>query len=306
MKRVAAHELGGPEQLRYEDAPEPVPGPGQVRVRVHAVAVNPVDWKLLTGKAPVPIELPHVPGGDIAGKVDAVGDGVTGWAVGDEVFALVGLFGAYAELVVTDAANLARKPAELGFAEAAALPLVALTAWQGFADDGRDLNGLHILVHAAAGGVGSAAVQIAKARGARVLATASAANADFVKSLGADEVVDFRVTPVDGFAKDIDIMLDLVGNPQAAELWALVKPGGSVVRIAGGADAPRLADEGGIRLIKTRVRPNGAQLAEIAGLVERRQLRPEVSRTFPFEQAADAQRLSREGHVRGKIVLTLQ
>src|ERR1700741_1236818 len=108
MKRVAAHELGGPEQLRYEDAPEPVPGPGQVRVRGHAVAVNPVDWKLLTGKAPVPIELPHVPGGDIAGTVDAVGDGVTGWAIGDEVFALVGLFGAYAELVVTDAGTLAR------------------------------------------------------------------------------------------------------------------------------------------------------------------------------------------------------
>ena len=306
MKRIAAYEFGGPEQLRYEDAPSPEPGEGRVRVKVRAFGVNPVDWKLLTGKAPVPIALPHTPGGDIAGVVDSVGDGVADWKVGDEVFALIGLMGAYAEQVVTDAEFLARKPGNIDFRQAASLPLVALTAWQAFADDGRDLAGLHVLVHNAAGGVGNAAVQIAKARGARVLATASEANADFVRGLGADRVVDFRTTPVDGFARDIDIMLDLVGNPQANDLWALVKPGGSVVRVAGGADAPRLAEEGGIRLIKTRVRPNGEQLAEIAGLVERGQLRPEVSRTFALEQAAEAQILSRDGHVRGKIVLTLE
>ena len=306
MKTVRAHEFGGPEQLHYEDAPAPTPAAGQVRVKVRAMGVNPVDWKLLTGKSPVQVPLPHTPGGDIAGTVDAVGEGVTSWSVGDEVYALIGLMGAYAEQVVTDAANLARKPEALGFVEAASLPLVALTAWQAFADDGRELDGLHVLVHNGAGGVGNAAVQIAKARGARVLATASPANAGFVQALGADQVVDFRTTPVDGFARDIDLMLDLVGNPQATELWALVKPGGSVVRVAGGADAPRLADEGGIRLIKTRVRPNGEQLAEIARLVESRQLRPEISRTFPLEHAADAQRLSRDGHVRGKIVLTLE
>jgi NADPH:quinone reductase-like Zn-dependent oxidoreductase len=306
MKTVRAHAFGGPEQLRLEEAPSPEPGPGAVRVRVLAAAVNPVDWKLLSGKSPVQVPLPLTPGGDVAGVIDAVGDGVTGWAVGDEVFTLIGLMGAYAGQIVTDAANLARKPDGLDFIEAASLPLVALTAWQAFADEGRDLDGLHVLIHNAAGGVGIAAVQIAKARGARVLATASPANAEFVRELGADQGVDFRTTPLEGFARDVDIMLDMVGNPEATELWSLVKPGGSVVRVAGGADAPKLAEEDGIRVIKTRVRPNGEQLAQIAALVDSGHLRTEIARTFPLDQAMDAQRLSRDGHVRGKIVLTLE
>lgn len=303
MKTVRAHGFGGPEQLQLDEVADPQPGLGQVRIRVKAVGVNPVDWKLMSGKSPVPIDLPLTPGGDVAGTVDAVGEGVTDFAVGDDVFALLGLTGAYAEAVVTDAANVAPKPANLGFEEAASLPLVALTAWQGFVADDRDLSGLNILIHNGAGGVGMAAIQIAKARGAYVLASASLANADYVKSLGADEVVDFRVTPVSDTEQKYDIMLDLAGNPEAMELWSLVKTGGSVIRIAGGADAPKLADEGGLRVYKVRVRASGEQLAEIGKLVENGAIRTEVARKFALAEAADAQRLSQTGHVRGKIVL---
>lgn len=303
MKTVRAHGFGGPEQLQIDDIADPQPGPGQVRIRVKSIGVNPVDWKLMSGKSPLPIDLPLTPGGDVAGTIDAVGEGATDFAVGDDVFALLGLTGGYAEAVVTDAANVAPKPSNLGFDDAASLPLVALTAWQGFLADGRDLSGLNILIHNGAGGAGTAAIQIAKARGASVLATASAANANYVKSLGADEVVDFRVSQVSGVEQKYDIMLDLVGNPEAMDLWALVKSGGSVIRIAGGADAPQLADEGGLRVYKVRVRANGAQLAEIGALVEKGAIRAEVAHKFPLAEAADAQRLSQAGHVRGKIIL---
>jgi NADPH:quinone reductase-like Zn-dependent oxidoreductase len=303
MKIIRAHEFGSPDMLRIEDVAAPVAGPGQVRIVVKAVGVNPVDWKLLSGKSPILPPLPHVPGGDIAGVIDQVGEGVSGFSVGIEVFALIGLMGGYAASVVVDVASVARKPAQLDFMQAASLPLVALTAWQGFAVDGRELSGLRVLVHNGAGGVGNAAIQIAKARGARVTATASAANADFVRSLGADAVVDFRVTPVTGYGDRFDLMLDCVGNPQANDLWALINKGGSVIRVAGGADAPKEAEASGLRIYKIRVGPNGDQLAEIATLVDSGNMRTEITQIFPFDSATQALRLSMDGHVRGKIVL---
>jgi NADPH:quinone reductase-like Zn-dependent oxidoreductase len=305
VKTIRAHEFGGPDRLKLEDIPAPVSGPGQVRIAVRAASVNPVDWKLLSGKAPVLPPLPLTPGGDVAGVINQVGEGVTGWTVGDPVIALIGLTGAYAEQVVVDAALVAHKPVVLDFAQAASLPLVALTAWQGFVADGRDLKELHILVHNGAGGVGTAAIQIAKAKGARVTATASDANADFVRSLGADTVVDFRITPLEGYAERFDHMLDCAGNPQAMDIWTLIRPGGSVTRIAGGADAPQRAEDGGLRIHKIRVSPSGAQLREIAALINVGGLRAEVSHRFPFVQAVEALRLSISGHVRGKIVLEL-
>lgn len=307
MKAIRAHDFGGPEVLRYEDVEKPSVEPGKLLIRVKGASVNPVDWKLRSGaaRAVVNFPMPMTSGGDLAGIVEEVGEGVSGFAPGDEVWSQIGLTGAYAEYVVAPAEHVAKKPANLSFVEAASLPLVALTAWQGFLDDGRDLAGLKVLVHNAAGGVGMAAVQIAKARGATVVGTASDGNADFVKSLGADEIVDFRVTPVASRPRDIDILMDMVGNPDSLALWALVKPGGSVIRIAGGADAPPFTVSDGVRAIKTRVRPNGAQLAEIAALVERGAIRTEVAETFPLEQAGKAQELSRNGHVRGKIVLQI-
>jgi NADPH:quinone reductase-like Zn-dependent oxidoreductase len=307
MKRVCFYDWGGPEQLVYEDALKPATGPGQLLVRVSACSVNPVDWKVASGaaKAVVQDSLPAVPGGDLAGTVAEVGEGVTGWSVGDEVWSLIGLMGAYAEYVAIDATSVARKPKNMSFVEAASLPLVALTAWQGFAADGRDLSDLTVLAHNAAGGVGIAAVQIAKARGARVIGTASEKNAAFVAGLGADVVVDFRTESVAEHARDVDILLDLVGNQDAMALWSLVKPGGSVVRIAGGADAPALADGQGIAIHKVRVRPNGAELGEIAALVEAGKLKTEIAKVLPLSQATEAHLLSKAGHVRGKIVLEL-
>jgi NADPH:quinone reductase-like Zn-dependent oxidoreductase len=305
MKILRAHDFGSPDKLQLEDVPAAEAGPGQVRITVKAAGVNPVDWKLLSGKAPILPPLPHVPGGDVAGVIDQVGEGVSGFVGGDAVFALIGLTGAYAGSVVVDAASVAQMPAGLDFVQAASMPLVSLTAWQAFAEDGRDLSGLHILVHNGAGGVGNAAIQIAKARGARVTATASAANADFVRGLGADKVVDFRVTDVDGYPDRFDIMLDCAGNPQANDIWALISSGGSVIRIAGGADAPRAAEDNGLRVHKIRVTPNGAQLAEIAALAKIGKIRTEIAQIFPFKEAINALRLSMEGHTRGKIVLVL-
>lgn len=305
MKIIRAHDFGGPDRLVIDDIALPVPGPGQLRLRVQGIGVNPVDWKLLSGKAPVLPPLPLVPGADVAGTVDAVGDGVEDWKVGDRVFVHPGLMGGYAESILVDAAACAVSPKGLSAAQAASLPLVALTAWQGLAADGRDLDGLHVLVHNAAGGVGMAAVQIIKARGGRVTGTASVANADYVRALGADAVVDFRTEPLDGHARDVDILIDLVGNSQESGLWSLIRPGGSVIRIAGGPKAPDFEEIDGVRAYKVRVRPNGAQLREIAALADRGALKVEIARTFPFIQAADALRVSMDGHVRGKIVLAV-
>ncbi len=307
MKAVRIHDFGGPEVLRCDDVPEPALASGQLLVRVKASSVNPVDWKIRSGaaRAIVQYPLPLVIGADIAGVVEEVGEGVSGFAVGDEVFALVGLVGACAELVAIDADKVAHKPATLSMEGAAALPLVALTAWQGLFDSGRDCAGKRVLVHNAAGGVGSMAVQIAKARGATVLATASEKNADFVRSLGADEVVDFRVTPVDSRPAHIDVLLDLVGNEEAIELWALVRQGGTVVRIAGGADAPALAMHRGLNLVKTRVKPDGAQLVQIAAMAAAHRLRPVVEAVYPMDGVAAAQEASRAGRTRGKLVIRI-
>jgi len=305
MQIVHAHEFGDPGKLVLEDVPAPNPGPGQVRIAVRAAGVNPVDWKLLSGKAPVLPPLPLVPGGDIAGTIDAVGEGVDGWVVGDPVFCHPGLTGGYAGQVVVASDAVARLPAKLGFAEAAALPLAALTALQGFAADGRPLSGLHVLVHGAAGGVGTMAVQIARAEGAKITATASPANAGFITGLGANRVVDFRSEAVADQPQDVDVLLDLVGNSQETGLWALVRQGGSVIRIAGGASAPPVEEVDGVRGYKVRVRPDGDGLARIAALAGDGSLRPVVEHRFPLVQAAEALRLSMSGHVRGKIVLTL-
>jgi NADPH:quinone reductase-like Zn-dependent oxidoreductase len=307
MKAVRIHEYGGPEVLRYEDQPDPVAGPGQILVRVKASSVNPVDWKIRSGAVQkiVNYPMPLILGGDIAGVVEAVGGGVTTFQRGDAVFAFVGLVGAYAGLVAIDAAHVARKPANLGFEEAASLPLVALTAWQGFFNDGRTVTGKRVIVHNAAGGVGSVAVQIAKAKGAWVLGTASAKNADFVRSLGADEVTEFRVTPVSSQPKNFDVLIDNQGDTLAVGAWSLLKPGGTVIRIAAGADAPPQAEQNGLTIVKWRVMPNGAQLGEIGVLAEAGKIRAIVASVFPLSQVAAAHEQSQTGHARGKIVLRM-
>lgn len=308
MKIIRIHEYGGPENLILEDAPAPAAGPGQLLIKVAASSVNPVDWKVCGGalRALPNFSLPLTPGGDVAGTIAVVGEEVEGWTRDDEVYSFIGLTGAYAEFVAIDAAIAARKPKNLSFEQAATIPLAGLTAWQGLLKDGRDLAGLHVLVHAASGGVGSFAVQIAKAKGARVTATASAKNADFVRGLGADTVLDFRVTPVSGQAQDIDIVIDCVGDTAAFEIWPLIKSGGSLIRLGAGRDDPKPAEEAGVRVMKMQVQPNAGQLAEIAALVEAGAIRPAVAQIFPLEEVAQAHAVSKAGHVQGKIAISVK
>jgi len=308
MKIIRIHEYGGPENMVLEDSPAPEAGPGQLLIKVAASSVNPVDWKICAGvlKALPNFALPLTPGGDITGTVAVVGEEVEGWTRDDEVYAYIGLVGAYAEFVAIDASIVARKPTKLTFEQAACLPLAGLTAWQGLAKDGRDLAGLHVLVHGAAGGVGSFAVQIAKAKGARVTATASAKNAEFVLGLGAEQVVDFRLTPVSAQPADIDIVIDCVGDTAAFETWKLIREGGSLTRVAMSRDDPKPAEDAGVRVFKIQVQPNAAQLAEIAALVEAGAIRPVIAQTFPFAEVAQANALSKTGHVLGKIALRIE
>jgi NADPH:quinone reductase-like Zn-dependent oxidoreductase len=305
MKIWQNHEWGGPDTLQLDDVPSPVAGAGEVRVATRALGLNPVDWKLLTGKAPVKMDLPHVPGGDIAGVVDQIGEGVTRFSVGDRVFGLIGLKGAYAEQVVTSATSLAAIPEGTDFAAAAALPLVSLTALQGMLADGRDLSGLAILVHGGAGGVGSAAIQIARASGAKVTASASVAKAGFVTGLGADKVVDFRLGDAEIADASFDMLVDLVGDSQEAGLWRLVQKGGSVIRVAGGATAAAEEEVDGARAYKVRVKPDGDNMAQIARYVGEGRMKAAIEKTFPFESAVEALEIVKAGHVTGKIVLTV-
>lgn len=303
MKVQQIREWGGPDQLNLEEVTDPSVGPAQVLVATRALGVNPVDWKLLTGKAPVLPPLPHIPGGDIAGVVEAIGDGVSGFSVGDRVFGLIGLMGAYAEKLSVDPAVLAAIPAGMDFATAAALPLVSLTAMQGLLADGRPLGDLDILVHGGAGGVGMAAIQIAAAEGARVTASASAGKADFVRGLGAGRVVDFRSGDTGLAAGSFDVLVDLVGDSQEAGLWQLVRSGGSVIRIAGGATAPAEEEVDGVRAYKVRVRPDGRHVARVASLFEAGKLVVLIEERFAFEDAAKALEQVKAGHVTGKLVL---
>jgi NADPH:quinone reductase-like Zn-dependent oxidoreductase len=300
------HEWGGTDRLRLETVDVPKPQPGQVRVAIAAIGVNPVDWKVLTGKAPVPMDLPLTPGGDIAGTVDAIGDGVTAFAPGDRVFGLIGLQGAYAEQVVVSVDHLAAVPEGMDIAEAAGLPLAALTALQGMQADGRPLAGLDVLVHGAAGGVGTIAVQLAAAQGARVTGSASASNADFVRSLGASAVVDFRQHDLVGGEASFDMLIDLVGNSLETGLWSMVREGGSVVRIAGGATAAEIEEVDGVRVYKVRVRPSGEHMRYVAQLAAEGRLKVHIEARYPFADAIAALERVKEGHVRGKVVLTLR
>lgn len=305
MKAIRYHEYGKRDVLRYEDAPRPVAGAGEVLVRVHAAGVNPVDWKVREGrmKAQKP-STPQIPGYDISGVVESVGAGVEKFKVGDQVFAYLSLKrgGAYAEYAVAAESELALKPAKLDFASAAAIPLAALTAQQALFDHGQLASGQTVLIHGAAGGVGHFAVQLAKARGATVIATASAANHEFLKRLGADVVIDYKSERFEERAKDVDVVLDTVGGDTLQRSYSVLKKGGVVVSIVAQPDQAKLT-ELGLRGARFLVAPDGAQLAELAKLADEGKLVPEVSTALPLEEAAKAHELSEGGHTRGKIVL---
>ncbi len=231
MKAVHVHNYGGPDQLLYEDAPVPAPSAGQVLVRVQAASVNPIDYKLASGvfKERMPLQFPWIPGGDFAGVVEALGRGVTTTQRGEAVYGDTPGGGAYAEFVAAPAGMVAPRPRRLSPVEAASVPLAGQTAWQGLFDHGRLERGQSVLIHAAAGGVGTFAVQLAHWKGARVLATASAANSEYIRSLGADVVIDYQSTRFESVARDVDLVLDLVGGETQKRSFAVLKPGGRLI-----------------------------------------------------------------------------
>ena len=306
MKAVRISAFGGTEVLHYEDVPRPVAREGEILVRVRAAGVNPVDWKIRQrgfGR-PVSADAPMILGFDVSGVVEAVGEGVTSFKRGDEVFAYLPLAtgGGYAQYVAVAEAHAAHKPDNLDHTHAAGVPLAALTAWQALVETAGLEAGQTVLIHAGAGGVGHFAVQIAKARGARVIATASERNHDFLRQLGADEVIDYRAQRFEEAVKGADVVLDAVGGDTLTRSFAVLKPGGFLVTIAG-SPSRDLAQQHNVRAAGILVRPDGAQLATLAAMIEAGEIVPHVSVTLPLEQVAKAHEMSESGRTRGKIVL---
>lgn len=304
MKAVRIHAYGKAEVLVYEDAPKPAPNAKQVLVQVRAAGVNPVDWKIRGGMMGMPISEPITLGFDIAGVVESVGEGVEEWKVGDEVFAYLPLAraGGYAEYAVAGVKELARKPAKLDFAHAGATPLASLTAWQALFDQGKLEAGQSVLIHGGSGGVGHFAVQLAHWKGAKVYATASAANLEFLKELGADVAIDYKAQRFEELAKDVDVVLDSIGGETQQRSFGVLRKGGVLVSIVGNPDAKK-AKELGVRATGMLVKPDGKQLAEIAALLESGKLKTVVSQVLPLADARKAHELSETGHTKGKIVL---
>lgn len=311
MRAISQDAWGSTSELKLVEMARPTPLPTEVLVRVHAAGVNPVDVYTREGKAYMSaLSLPHVPGWDLSGVVEAVGYGVTRFKVGDEVFGMPWFpraASAYAEFVVAPARHLALKPTHLSHVEAAALPLVGLTAWQMLVDIARVQAGQRVLVNAGAGGVGHVAIQIAKQRGAYVIATARTEKHDFVRSMGADEVIDYTLVAVTEVVKDMDIVIELVGGDICLAMLATLRPGGLLVS-AQAAWAPQLRNEAarlGVRASWYLVEPDHVGLEGLADLVRDGRLRVHVERTFPLDQARQAQELVGEKRVTGKVVLTV-
>jgi NADPH:quinone reductase-like Zn-dependent oxidoreductase len=285
MKAIRVAQYGQPEGLAFEDIPSPVPGKNEVLIEVAGSGVNPVDWKVLSGamKAFIPLQLPYTPGVEVAGRVAAVGEGVTAFSVGDEVFGFINIVGGYATEAVASVDRLARRPSRLPALQAAGVSAVALTAWQALHEHGQIKAGQRVLIHGAAGGVGSLAVQLARIAGAAVIATASAGNHDYLRGLGATEVVD------------------LIGGDTQARSWSVLKPGGVLVSPVSPPDATK-AQAVAATGKHFATRSDGAQLEQIAALFESGELVIEVD-VLPLSQAEEALRRSLSGHTRGKLVL---
>lgn len=311
MKAVRIHAYGDASVLSYEDAPRPVPSENEMLVRIHAAGVNPIDWKIRSGmmKDWIPHSFPFVAGVDFSGTVEEAGPKVQNLKPGDEVFGqarIMGPNGSYAEYLVVPAKNVALKPRSIDHIQAAALPAVATAAWQAlFGDGGINLQpGQKILIHGGAGGVGSTAIQLAKWRGAEVIATASQANLDFLRQLGADQMIDYTKASFDTVVQDADAVLDTIGGETQVRSWRVLKPGGVLASTLGAPTEPESRPRGarGVGVEGARGLP---ALGRIAELVEAGALRQHVTEILPLAEARKAQELSETGHVRGKIVLRI-
>lgn len=330
MKAIRLHEFGGPEVLRYEEAPIPELRPGEVLVRVHAIGINPPDWYLRDGYKMLPpewrpsIPMPVIPGTDVSGIVEAVAPDVKRFSAGDEVFGMIrfpsfGESAAYAAYVAAPASDLAHKPAGINHVQAAGAPMAGLTAWQFLIELGHDaqnplqpekhqpvpLNGKTVLVNGAAGGVGHFAVQLAKLKGAYVIAVASGKHESFLRELGADEFIDYKKNAPEDVAQDIDLVVDTLGGPTTGRFLSTLKRGGALFPVFLGFSDAEEAVKRGITVSMTQVRSNGLQLEELGRLLDAGTVRVAIDSTFPLADAQKAHERAASGHIQGKIVLTV-
>ena len=309
MKAIVAHQWGGPEVLKVEEVPLPQPKENEILIKSFAAGVNSFDGTLLSGKYEKVFgtHLPWIPGYDVAGMVEKVGANVKKFKAGDSVYAFVSIpnGGGYAEYALAKENQAALKPATLTFAEAAGVPSVALTAWQSLVDKADVQPGQTVLVQGASGGVGMFAIPIAKIRGAKVLATASTANQEFLKQLGADVAIDYKNQKFEDIAKDVDVVVDGVGGDTLKRSYPIVKKGGILVSLVGRVDQAEL-DKYGIRGVSLEAEYNGDQLTEIGKLIDAKKIKVIISETFLLADAAKALAKADIGHARGKIVLKVR
>ncbi len=309
MQSVRIHKYDPVDELRYEQTSIPTINADEILIRVHAAGVNPVDWKIREGyfKDAMPHALPLILGWDSAGEVALVGDSVHDLQAGDVVYAYTSLArpGAYAEYVVAKADEVALQPKNISPQLAAAVPLAALTAWQALFDVAKLKKGDTVLIHAGAGGVGHFAIQLAKWKGATVIATASSQNQSFLAELGADQCIDYNTSHWEKNISHVDIVIDSVGGDTQERSWPLIKPNGILISIVSPALLEEHAKQYGVRSQFFIVAPNGQQLGEITKLIDQDLLKPFVSASFPLSAAKKAHELSQQGHVRGKIVLLI-
>jgi len=333
MKAVRQHEFGGPEVLKYEDAPIPQLKPGEVLIRVHAVGINPPDWYLRDGLTILPpewrpkVDFPLILGTDVSGVIEEIAADVQGFSVGDEVYSMLrfpdgaaGQSMAYAEYVTAPASEIALKPAGIDHVHAAGAPMSLLTAWQFMIDQGHEvqnpiqpfqhvpvpLEGKKVLINGAGGGVGHFAVQLAKWKGAYVIAVASGKHEAFLKYLGANEFIDYTKTAAGDVVKDADLVIDAVGGPTTGRFLRTLKRGGSLFPIFGlGFNSAEEAEKLGVKVSSTQVRSSGAQLKELARLLNDGTIRVAIDSTFPLAEARKAHERAEHRSIQGKIVLTV-
>ena len=309
MKAIRIHRFGGPEVLQLDEVPVAEPGPGEVRVRIAAASLNPVDYKIRSGGYPLIREsdLPVVLGRDLCGVVEAIGPNVSHVVPGEPVFAHIGWDrGAYAEHAIVKTAEFAAKPETLTVIDAGSLPLASMTAWQGLFDHGELKPGQCVLIHGASGGVGYLAVQFAKLHGAAVIATCSTDHVDWIRSLGADQVVDYRTERFEDVARDVDLVYDLVGGETRDRSWSLLGPRGRLVTTISDGSIKADAAKQGRKGVEYHAEPNAAQLRSVAAFADEGRLQVMVDKVFSLDDGPAAHAYLEHGHPRGKVVFEVR
>lgn len=307
MKSVRIHSFGGPEVMQMEEIARPEVGEDEVLVQVRAASVNPVDYKTRDGEYPRVDKdmLPVTLGRDIAGTVLEAGEHADGFVRGDAIYALLRPEqGGFAEYVAVKAADAAPKPDRLNFVQAAAVPLAALTAWQGLFDHGGLEAGQRVLIHGGAGGVGHFAVQFARVRGAEVITTAAGDDLEFVRKLGADQAIDYKSQRFEEMVSDVDVVFDLIAGETQARSWGVLKRGGILVSTLGNPP-PEPAEQHQVRAVGYLAHPSSAQLVEIGQLIDNGRVRPRVDTTYKLNQVSEAEQRQAEGHIHSKLVVEI-